>query len=249
MKNEENQDTPKSSQKLSLVDNINSKKEYQSLSEDEKLAFEEELYSRLTEAGNQFAKNNTEGEEMTKLQKKTKFISKKQYRYTRNMTWDINHRAIISFLKDHAIETGKLASVTLISSNLNLSRNTVTKHLKEYYQNREEEEFQRLKLLRDNALTQVYSYAVRDDNMQAMNMFFNGVAKMEAVRESSKRINNNYIQVNNYKIEVDRLKQLPEKKLEEVMNILEAERLDKSKEIVIKIIGNDGKEIQRGNSL
>lgn len=213
----------KTSQKLSLLKRINSKEDYDKLSEKEVMIYKNELTKKMTDLINSQIKGEGGGRELMELVENVKFISNQEYIEKKNITWEINHELILSAISDYVKDYQTLPSVTRLSHRLDLSRNTITKHLKKYHKEHEEDDFQRLKMLRDKGLLMMYSYGIRDSNMQALNIFFNTVSKMEKVRGESIKTQNNYIQFNDIKIEESMLKNLSQEKLDQIMDIINAE--------------------------
>jgi hypothetical protein len=107
-------------------------------------------------------------------------------------------------VKDIADETG-------------LSRVTVIKHLKQYYESETfKEKENALKFLREKLLTKIYSYAW-DGNMRAAKIFMDATGDRPSFTVQNQQ--NNYIQVNGIMITEEQLKNLPIDKLEKIREI------------------------------
>lgn len=208
-------------QKLPILDQINSKEDYDKLSEKELNTFSNQLGKKMTKLINSHLQGEGGGDELMGLVEKVKFIGEDEYKEKKNITYQVNHELILKTINNYVRDYHVLPSASRLSHELDLSRNTITKHLKEYHKEHEEEEFQRLKLLRNHGLLKLYSNGIQTGNTQSLGIFFNTIAKMEKARTESIKIQNNYVQINNTRIDLSRLEELPQEKLDNIVQIIE----------------------------
>lgn len=133
----------------------------------------------------------------------------------KNITWESNHRKIFSCITDKLDNYLNVPSVTTIERETGLSRPTIYKHLAELKTN--EYYRQKAAVLRiglDSIATQLYRQAIRGD-IRAARLYF------EIVKLSSRPPKQtNYIQVNNTKIDINQLEQLPPAAAAEIETII-----------------------------
>jgi len=140
---------------------------------------------------------------LTELSKKENLPDIRRERYQANKI--LIERAIKTGLTKH----GAIPSQAQISKETGLSRVTINNHIKEgvlspYYQ----EELEVLKLLSTDVLSLLYRIGVENRDVKALKVF------LEYTRNSSPSLEikqqNNYIQINNTRIDEATIKQLPD---------------------------------------
>jgi len=136
---------------------------------------------------------------------------------SRNEIWERNHYCILNVISWQTIQQRQIPTVKDIVEETGLSRVTVIKHLKEYYDSETfKEKENALKFLREKLLTKIYSYAY-DGNMRAAKIFMDATGDRPSLRVENQQ--NNYIQVNGIVITEEQVKSLPIDKLEAIRQI------------------------------
>lgn len=132
--------------------------------------------------------------------------------------WRLNEDIIKSFINSELMTTGNIPSVSGIATNTGLSRVTVGKHLTESNLSIFKiEQQESLKILNSNVLQMIYRIGMKNNDVKALKTFFQltgGNIQTETV------INNNYIQVNNTKIDNAIINQLPSESREAIEKII-----------------------------
>lgn len=126
---------------------------------------------------------------------------------TRRQLWELNHFLIMKAIDSLTRKYNRFPSRGEIQSETELSRNTINKHLKEYftsdaYAERKDEYF----AMRENILSRLYSFATQGDT-KAAKIFLDATAfTAEAPKIQNQ---NNYLQVNALTITQEQISQLP----------------------------------------
>jgi len=127
----------------------------------------------------------------------------------KNQRWEINESRIKQFLHNTMVTKRYLPRSSEIAEATGLSRVTISKHIKEndlsIYKQEERDKY---KMLNSSALNQLYYLAFNNGDVRALKMF------IELTKEqggSSQVVNNNFIQINNTKIDNLLIEQLPVK--------------------------------------
>ena len=136
--------------------------------------------------------------------------------------WRINEVKIKNCIHSELINKGHIPSVGDISDQTGLSRVTVSKHLTETqlseFKNEQRETF---KILNSNVLQKIYKIGMETNDIKALKMFFQltgGNIQLETV------VNNNYILINNTKIDNTIINQLPIESRETIEQIIIANK-------------------------
>jgi hypothetical protein len=117
-----------------------------------------------------------------------------------------------------------MPTIKEISEETQLSRVTVTKHLKLYYDSeiyRAKEHM--YKFLREKLLIKVYGYA-HDGNMRAAKIFMDATYNLNEPGTKIQNQQNNFIQINGVKVTEEQIQKLPSDKQRQVGEILESVR-------------------------
>lgn len=120
--------------------------------------------------------------------------------------WERNHYTIMSAVDYLTRHTGQMPTTTRIATETQLSRNTVTKHLKEYYNSQTyKDKSGALKCLREGLLMKVY-YEATKGNMKAAKLFLEAT-KMneEPTSRNVQNQQNNFVQINGTVISQEQL--------------------------------------------
>lgn len=139
---------------------------------------------------------------------------------SRNEIWERNHWAILNIISWQTMSQGRVPTIKEIAEESQLSRVTVVKHLKEYYQSDTYKEKEHaFRFLREKLLTKVYDYAYYG-NMRAAKIFMDATADTEGSGRVQNQ-QNNFIQINGTTITREQLSQLPIEKQRQVKEIIE----------------------------
>jgi ribosomal protein S8 len=132
--------------------------------------------------------------------------------------WRVNESRIKNHIHKKLMENGYIPSINDISKETGLSRVTVSKHLTETNLSQfKNEQLETFKILNTNVLQRIYRIGMQTNDLKALRMFFQltgGNIQLETV------VNNNYIQVNNTKIDNAIINQLPIESREAIENII-----------------------------
>jgi len=136
---------------------------------------------------------------------------------SRNEIWERNHECILNVISWQTIQYRQIPTVKQIAEETKLSRVTVIKHLKEYYEGQAfREKENAFKFLREKLLAKIYSFAY-DGNMRAAKIFMDATGDRPSLTVQNQQ--NNYIQVNGIVITEEQVKSLPIDKLEAIRQI------------------------------
>jgi hypothetical protein len=131
----------------------------------------------------------------------------KQYRidHLKRERWYLNDELIKKCINDNILKYGILPTNSNIQTETGLSRVTINKHLKESGDSLyKTEELEKFKILNNLALGRIYKIGVNNNDAKALKLF------IDLTGESKKTvINNNYIQINNTRIDSLLIDQLP----------------------------------------
>ena len=139
---------------------------------------------------------------------------------SRNEIWERNHFCILNVISWQANSQGRIPTIKEICEETQLSRVTVTKHLKEYYESdtyREKENV--YKFLREKLITKVYGFAY-DGNMRAAKIFMDATANLNDPGTKIQNQQNNFIQINGITVTEQQIQKLPMEKQMQVKEIL-----------------------------
>ena len=119
--------------------------------------------------------------------------------------WYINDSIIKNYINKQLLEYSYLPNNTDISKATGLSRVTIDKHIKEngasIYRT---DEIDKYKMLNNNAINRLYKIGMNENNLKALKMFIDYTGDPKKTT-----INNNYIQINNTRIDSLLIEQLP----------------------------------------
>jgi len=119
--------------------------------------------------------------------------------------WYLNDALIKKSIDDNIRINGVLPTNSFIHKETGLSRVTIDKHLKENSQSLyREEELEKFKILNNLAMSRLYKIGMNNNDTKALKMF------IDLTGDPKKTvINNNYIQINNTRIDSLLIDQLP----------------------------------------
>lgn len=140
----------------------------------------------------------------------------------RRLQYQVNKMKIEEAIHKSIINNNRLPLQYEIELTTKLSRTTIAKHIKagtgaEYYK----EDSEVLKLLSHNVLKALYRIGMSQNNVKALKVF------LDYVGNTTSRYQNNFIQINNTRIDEVIINQLPEEERLKVENIFKRYQYDK----------------------
>jgi predicted transcriptional regulator len=164
--------------------------------------------------------NELKGMERDKFYKKIEPITSET---TKNQLWENNHSQITWAISALMQENGRMPSKTEIANKIDLSRQTVHKHLKEYANHPEYlEQIEQFRFMTSKVLAKVFQFAVNGD-IGAAKLYFNIVGFMNNGQHSNNTLiqnQNNYIQINGTVLSQETIKHLNPEQLNTIETIL-----------------------------
>jgi len=140
---------------------------------------------------------------------------------TKSDIWDYNHLKISEAISRYMNDYGMMPAQSAIVEETGLSRQTVSKHFKEYKAKPEFiAQMEQFKFMAPKMLASVFKAAGSGD-MRAARLYFEMVGAINKPQANTV-INgqNNYIQINNTILSQENLKQLSEEQLNKIENII-----------------------------
>jgi DNA-binding transcriptional ArsR family regulator len=140
----------------------------------------------------------------------------------RRQDWDLHHQRIVSCIRNYLLEDnyGHLPSCTTIAQKTKLSRQTVSNHLKEGISNKfYQEGFKHLEYLTNDVLGKLYKMAIQG-NVSAARVFLDSTLKAAQTPPANIKQQNNYLQINNTRIDEVTVNELPEAARIEIESII-----------------------------
>ncbi len=140
---------------------------------------------------------------------------------TKNKIWEINHNQITATISELMQDYGRMPTASEIAMKSELSRQTVTKHLKEYAKEPQYDEIvEQFRFMTSKVLAKVFKFAVNGD-MSAAKLYFNVVGALNNNNQNTFiQNNNNYIQINGKVFNDEKLKTLKPEQLKSIETIL-----------------------------
>ncbi len=129
-----------------------------------------------------------------------------------NFTYQTNHKKIFNCINDAILKYRDMPTVTYVARETGLSRTTVHKHLNdEKEKGAGGDDMQQLRMLKSNAIKNLYKFGVEDRNPVALRSFVHLIDP-----KTKGMVTNNYVQVNNLKISQEDILTLPQGLLKEI---------------------------------
>lgn len=146
---------------------------------------------------------------------------------TRNRIWEINQNNITYAISQLMQDYGRMPTASEIAVKADLSRQTVTKHLKDFAGEPQYNEIvEQFKFMTSKVLAKVFKFAVNGD-MSAAKLYFNVVGALNQNNQNTFiQNNNNYIQINGMIFNDEKLKNLKPEQLKSFEAILLSEDLE-----------------------
>lgn len=193
---------------------------------------EKKSLQKLTDSGQHEAAQHPEGTEVSKqfsgLAEANAFIEtylanpdvpENQKEDLRNQTWEHNHDELTRAIGKLTHEVGRMPTTNDLSNETGLSRQTIHKHMKEFYQSsRYQTRINQFRMLSDRVLAVLYKMAAQGD-VRAAKVFLDAVGGLP-LAACAPAENINYIQVNNnVKIDQVTFANLPEATQQQILNL------------------------------
>jgi len=135
----------------------------------------------------------------------------------RNITYEINHSLITSFIHNYVLEYRCFPIMTHIQTETKLSRQTIYNHLKNGISDKRNTLVKgKNEIMAMQALQKLYLIGIEDRNASALKHFI----QLSGVANSNTANVNNYIQINNLKISNEDFNSLPEQDILEIESIV-----------------------------
>jgi len=136
----------------------------------------------------------------------------------RNQVWEINHQIIVTFVHNFIRENNRMPSKTEISGEVKLSRQTITKHIKEFEKSDfAEEQMRKFKLLKPQIMTSLYRIGVDFGNVRALKVLLDVIDRSGC---NQTYIENNFIQINNFTLNQKQIENLSEEQKKGIQSII-----------------------------
>lgn len=143
----------------------------------------------------------------------------------KNQLWENNHYRITLAITKLMEDYGKMPTKNQIAEESGLSRQTISKHLKNYQTNPlYAEEMQKFKFMADRVLSKVYKIAISCGDVKAARLYLEVLGYLGNQSGINTTINtqNNYLQINQTKINQETIKHLTADQLIQIEGILKA---------------------------
>jgi hypothetical protein len=205
-------------QKFTDFESLKTVENFKEFKENNPEKFKESLIW-LSEKLNTAIKENKEIDKyFNRIENVATLLNNENAKQLKRERWRVNESKIKNCIHTDLTGTGHIPSVAEISEKTGLSRVTVSKHLTEtnlsLFKIEQQESF---KILNSNVLQTIYRIGMQNGDIKALKMFFQltgGNIQNEIV------VNNNYIQVNNTKIDNAIINQLPNESREAIEKII-----------------------------
>jgi CII-binding regulator of phage lambda lysogenization HflD len=159
--------------------------------------------------------NELKGEAFDTFYKKIELVTDSE---TNNQIWQRNHNQIVWAISTLLQECGRMPTSNEIAVKAELSIKTVEKHLNSYSKDeRYLATVEQFKFMISKVLAKVFKFAINGD-MKAAKLYFDVVSNLSGSTVVNKQ--NNYIQINQFKITQEELKQLKPEELQKVEDLL-----------------------------
>lgn len=138
----------------------------------------------------------------------------------KNILWQNNHNQIIAAISNLTLQHNRFPSLREMESETGLSRQTISKHIKEYfgsehYQHKKDEYI----LMRERVLAKVFKLCLEGD-VKAAKVFLMATEHMEKPVTQIRNQQNNFIQFNGTTISGEQLAQLPLDRQQQIQDII-----------------------------
>ena len=179
-----------------------------------KPAIKAEIEAMLTER-----LNSLKGKELDKFIEKIDSLIPQS---GRNALWEKNHATITANIANGMQEAGRMPSMYELEKKTGLSRQTISKHLKEYATHPLFlEQAEQFKFMNEKVLANLFKYAI-NGNVKAARLFFEvtGGIRENPANNTLIKTQNNYIQINGTVLSQEAIKHLKPEQLNSIEAIL-----------------------------
>ena len=179
-------------------------------------AEETQLFEKITTA-----LNEAKGVERDNIIEKIDLIAGKEYR---SQIWEYNHSTITSTIATLMQELGRMPAQREIATKSGLSRQTISKHIKEYSKhNLYLSEVENFRFMASKVLAKMFQFAVNGDT-GAAKIFLKAVGAMNETGTNSTLIKtqNNFVQINGMVIKQETLMQLSPEQIYVIESVFKA---------------------------
>jgi predicted transcriptional regulator len=170
--------------------------------------------------------NELKGEERDKFYKKIEPIVSNT---TKNQLWEYNHNQITWAISTLMQEYGRMPTKTEIATKVDLSRQTVHKHLKEYTNHPQYlGQIEQFRFMTSKVLAKVFQFAVNGD-IGAAKLYFNVMDFLNKGQTPNNTLiqnQNNYIQINGTVLSQEAIKYLNPEQLNAIETILKTASIE-----------------------
>lgn len=180
------------------------------LTDAEKIQFGEVVTKKL---------NGLKGQERDELLKKVELITTES---TKNQLWENNHIQITSAISKLMQDFGCMPTKSHLATETGLSRQTITKHIKEYQAHPQYLlEMEQFRFMGSKVLAKVFKFAVNGD-IRAARLYLEmiGMNNGQPLNATLIQQQNNYIQINRTVLSQDNIKQLTPEQLEQIEQVI-----------------------------
>ena len=210
----------KSLQKFTDFSKIQTKDDVTLLDKDTKHQFFEYLVDEL----NNLLNNKKDVIKLDKVVELIKNLFPDFYnKNVKNVLWCSNHSKICLFIDNYIGENCIMPSSDQIANGVNLSRQTVTKHLKSFAGELYEAEMDKHRYMTSNVLAKLYKIGL-SGNVGALKVYLDFISKFSMVKKQT-----NYIQINNTRIDEVTINGLPDDAKRKIEEIVKGVGLNKDK--------------------
>jgi DNA-binding phage protein len=163
--------------------------------------------------------NNLKGDERDTFLKKFDAIIPQS---TKNQLWEYNHNKVTTAITLIMQDCGAMPSVSQIAEKAGLSRQTVSKHIKDFKTNPQYLEYaEQFKFMGTKLLAKLFQFALAGD-LGAAKLYFNVIGALSSEQANNSTLiqnQSNYIQINNTVISQETVKQLNPEQLNSLETI------------------------------
>jgi hypothetical protein len=147
----------------------------------------------------------------------------------RRQDWESNHAIILSAIHNYVLHNNSFPAVNTLTKETGLSRQTIHEHLKEgiageFYQER----LKTWEALTDNIFKNLYYQAIQNGSVAASKVLLDHICKISQPPANNISQQNNYIQINNTKIDEVTIAELPEGARAQIIEIIHRHAIKKA---------------------
>ncbi len=139
----------------------------------------------------------------------------------KQQVWEYNHQAITDAISKLTEEHGSMPTKNQLAAETGLSRQTISKHLKEYQTHpAHAEQIEQYKMMAPKLMAKVFQYAAKGD-IRAARLYLETVgATGKQQNNTVVKSQNNHIQINNTILSQENIKRLSTEQLNQIEHIV-----------------------------